>query len=204
MNPLHPMFHFSGGWTLIYRAILQTTDIMYSYTTIDNYRNMFNYKNNNLVPVTVLNQLRQDMGFTQIRFYCYKKLVGRTLHIMTKDSPEGELVIKYFTNSTERPAACGSFTALTDDTSVASQQCNKWGYDTYKNRDEKWGTARNAGEYRLHKEPILVRSQLKHAMYTSPINNKDELEGVFYCDDHWNLNYRTNQSEGDRWLIFVR
>ena len=185
-----------GGWTLIYRTILQSSDLVTSFTTVDNYRSIFTYKNNQLSTVTVLNQLRQDMGFSQIRFYCYKKLVGRTLHIMTKDSPEGELVIRYFTNSTERPAACGSFTALPDDNSTVSQQCSKWGFHNGAIPDEKWGTSRNIVEDRLYKEPIWSRLVSKHILRTKPIRS------LLYCDDHWD--YNIQHSAGDFWLIFVR
>lgn len=183
---------------------MQTSEKSYSLITVTNYRDIFDYKNNQLVNVTVLNQLRQDMGFSQMRFYCHKKLVGRTLHLMTKDSPEGELVIRYFTNSTQRPQSCGSFKALPDDTSTASQQCSKWGFESGKKQDGKWGSTRSNREDRLHREPILARFSSKHALYTSPINNKGNLDGMFYCDDHWDSEYRKAHSPGDTWLIFVR
>ena len=184
-----------GGWTLIYRTILQSSDLVTSFTTVDNYRSIFIYKNNQLSTVTVLNQLRQDMGFGQVRFYCYKKLVGRTLHIMTKDSPEGELVIRYFTNSTERPAACGSFTALPDDNSAVSQQCSQWGFHNGAT-DEKWGSSRSIVQDRLYSEPIWSRLESKHILRTKPIRS------LLYCDDHWDNNIQ--HSAGDFWLIFVR
>ena len=143
-----------------------------------------------------MNQLRQDMGFSQIRFYCYEKLVGKTLHIMTKDTPEGELVIRYFTNSTLRPAACGSFTALPDDNSTVSQQCSQWGLDTRMNPDAKWGASRSIVKDRLHMEPIWSRLGSKHVLQTKPIRS------LLYCDDHWD--YKIQHSAGDFWLIFVR
>ena len=45
----------------------------------------------------ILLQLKQDMGFDQMRFYCFKKSVGKVLNIMTKLNPEGEVVVNYFT-----------------------------------------------------------------------------------------------------------
>ena len=154
-----------GGWTLIYRAIFQTSDKeILPATFVDNYRNISDYGQNQLVPVTVLNQLRQDMGFNQMRFYCHKKLVSRTVHIMTKGSLEGEMVIRYFTNSTERPVSCGSFTVLPDDISIASQQCSQWGIDSQGSMDQKWGTDRNKGENRLNIEPVFARLGSKHIL----------------------------------------
>ena len=186
-----------GGWTLIYRAIFQTSDEeIHPVTFVDNYRNISDYAKNQLVPVTVFNQLRQDMGFSQIRFYCYKKLVDRTIHIMTKGSLEGEMVIRYFTNSTERPASCGSFTVLPDDTSIASQQCSQWGFDSDWGKDQKWGTERNKGENRLHIETVIARLGSKHAFNTVPTFS------LLHCDDHWDDSIQ--HSAGDTWLIFVR
>ena len=114
---------------------------------------------------------------------------------MTKDSPEGEMVVRYFTNSTQRPASCGSFILLPDDTSVASQHCSYWGNPG--SQDQKWGTTRNAEEDRLHREPIFARPGLKHILYTIP-----GPRSLLYCDDHWD--YEIQHSVGDTWLIFVR
>ena len=189
-------FNCLGGWTLIYRTILQTSDKLYSYSTADNYRDVFSYENTRVVPVAVLDQLKQDMGFSQLRFYCYKKQAGRTLHIMTKDSPEGEMVVRYFTNSTQRPASCSSFTVLPDDTSVASQHCSYWG-NPFNQGEEKWGKSRSAEEDRLYREPIFAHPGLKHILYTIP-----DVGSLLYCDDHWD--YNIQHSVGDKWLIFVR
>lgn len=186
-----------GGWTLIYRTILQTADKIYSFTTADNYRNISNYKNTQIIPVTVLYQLRQDMGFNQIRFYCFKRKIGKVIHIMTKDSPEGEKVIRFFTNSTTKPASCGSFTVLPDDNSTLSQQCSNWGMSGQGAVDGKWSTYRSkTTKKRLCSEPVLLRSSTKFSITFAPTFN------LLYCDDHWD--YGIKHSVGDTWLIFVR
>lgn len=80
----------------------------------DSYREIlpsYNSKNK-FLSQNGFNQLRNDMGFTQIRLYCFKKIVGRVFHIMTNRNAEGENAVRFFTDSDSdvRPQACNSFT----------------------------------------------------------------------------------------------
>ena len=131
------------------------------------------------------NQLKQDMGFTQIRFYCYKKETGRVFHIMTNNGVEGTNVAKFFTTSNSVPVACGSFTRLPDDNSRLAVNCDKWGYPT-KNR---WGH-----------ESMLTNDRLYTRPLTLPYNSYYRLGGnVYQCDD-----IADNLSLNDMWQVFVR
>ncbi|CAH3034424.1 unnamed protein product [Pocillopora meandrina] len=84
------------------------------------------------------------MGFTQIRFYYFKKIVGRVLLIMTNRNAEGENAVRFFTDSDSdvRPRACNSFTRLPDDNSTLAQKCEKWGYFALNS----WGHSRYSNE----------------------------------------------------------
>ena len=153
---------------------------------------MFEYKNYQLINLRTIYQLRQDISFKQLRFYCHKKRVGRTLHIMTRLNAKGEMVVRYFSNSTDRPIACGSFVNLPDDTSIVSQHCNSWSV----HGDGNWGSKRYNGNWRIQNEPIYVDVGSKHTMQIVPKSSRS------YCDDHWDDNVQ--HSAGDSWFIFVR
>ncbi|KAJ7382418.1 hypothetical protein OS493_035067, partial [Desmophyllum pertusum] len=90
----------------------------------DSYREMLpNYNSNNQFLLrNGFNQLKNDMGFTQIRFYCFKNETGRVFHIMTNKNTTRADVVKYFTESDTMPRACGSFTRLPDDNSSLAQK----------------------------------------------------------------------------------
>lgn len=126
---------------MIFRTVLETSDKVNSFTQTYGYSKMFEYKNYHLINLRTIYQLRQDISFKQLRFYCHKKRVGRTLHIMTRLNAKGEMVVRYFSNSTDRPIACGSFVHLPDDTSIVSQHCNSWSV----HGDGNWGSQQYYG-----------------------------------------------------------
>ena len=132
------------------------------------------------------NQLKEDIGFTQIRFYCFQKLVGRVFHIMTNNDVKGAKVVAYFTTTNAMPVACGSFTRLPDDNSSLAVNCNKWGYPT----SNRWGSQQYRTDDRLFKRPLTWRFK---ALFRT--NNDVPYE----CDDR-----RVEMSIGDTWQIFVR
>ena len=181
-----------GGWTLIFRTVLETSDKVNSFTKTYGYSKMFEYKNYHLINLGTIYQLRQEISFKQLRFYCHKKRVGRTLHIMTRLNVKGEMVVRYFSNSTDRPVSCGSFVSLPDDTSIVSQHCNIWSVQG----DGNWGSNRYNGNWRIQNEPIYVDVGSKHTMQIVPKSSRS------YCDDHWADNVQ--HSAGDSWFIFVR
>lgn len=177
---------------MIFRTVLETSDNVNSFTQTYGYSKMFEYKNYQLINLRTIYQLRQDISFKQLRFYCHKKRVGRTLHIMTRLNAKGEMVVRYFSNSTDRPVSCGSFVNLPDDTSIVSQHCKSWSV----HGDGNWGSEKYNGNWRIQNEPIYVDVGSKHTMQIVPKSFRS------YCDDHWDDNVQ--HSAGDSWFIFVR
>lgn len=127
-----------------------------SSTESDSYRTILPAytSNNQYLLRSGFNQLKQDMGFTQIRFYCFKNATGRAFHIMTNEDTNGTNVVNFFTTSDNIPVACGSFTRLPDDNSSLAVNCDKWGQPT-KNR---WGHASKLTNDRLFVRPLTWSS----------------------------------------------
>ena len=177
-----------GGWTLIKRTKLRSSTPLDASkrTSATDYRDLSNYHfNNQLVSSPVLLQLKRDMGFDQMRFYCFKKSVGRVLHIMTKLNPEGEAVVNYFTASPApaRPNCANSFTRLPDDTSKVSRECGsnlKW---------TSWSSSDATGNMRVYYRVIVTSA-----------NYKVQLTPDFLCDE----NSAPSVDAGDTFEVFVR
>ena len=139
-----------------------------------------------------LNQLKKDMAFTQIRFYCLKKKVGRVFHVMTNNDAKGANVVEFFTESDTQPVACDSFTRLPDDNSTLARNCDMWGYPT----KDRWGHKNLRNDVRLFRRPFLWPLEYYYMLYIQD-NNPRGLS----CDDHKN---KADLSLGDIWHIFVR
>ena len=72
--------------------------------------------------------LRANMGFEQMRFYCYNKIPGEAFHVATKGNSLGEAVVQYFIgNTTTPPQACDLFSTFPDDNSTLFLKCADWG-----------------------------------------------------------------------------
>ena len=159
--------------------------------TSNSYREILpNYNSNNKFQLrSGFYQLRNDMGFTQIRLYCFKKILDRVFHIMTNKNAEGEKVVKFFTNSTssDRPKACGSFIPLPDDNSILAVNCQKWDYE---NKDN-WGRVGYLNNQRLYQRSILWLSAERFYKCYGRLPHK--------CDDD-----DSPMSLRDTWQIFVR
>ena len=186
------LFFLSGGWTLIGRFLTKDNnpDNLPSVTS-NSYREILpKYKSNNHYLLRKgFNQLRNDMGFTQIRFYCFKKKVGRVLHIMTNKDSKGANVLAYLTDSNSFPRACGSFTRLGDDHSILARNCEKWGHPT----EHRWGHSGYLKDNRLFSRALLI----PWARYYSLIGSLPHA-----CDD--DVTKDIAMSLGDLWQIFVR
>ena len=124
------IFSLSGGWLLISRFFMEHLDSINDPIIMsDSYKTILPMygSNNKYLLRNGFSQLKQDMGFIQIRFFCFKKLRGRVFHIMTNNDAKGADVVKYFTTSGTMPAACDSFTRLPDDNSTLAVSCHRWG-----------------------------------------------------------------------------
>jgi len=141
--------------------------------------------NNQFLLRNGFKQLKQNMGFTQIRFYCFKKERGRVFHIMTKTNTKGANVVKFFTTSDTMPVACGSFTRLPSDNSSLAANCDKWGYPTAN----RWGHSAMLTDDRLFKRPLTWPYKRFYRIGGNPYQCDDGSEGM---------------SLGDTWQIFVR
>lgn len=146
---------------------------------------MYN-SNNHYLMRQGLSKLRNDMGFTQIRLYCFKKERGRVFHIMTNNNSKGYQVVSYFTTVSVFPKSCGSFTKLPDDNSALANNCDKWGYPS----TNQWGHSSFKGNDRIFLRPLTWPNA---ARFYRLIGSK------YQCDDK-----DSKMSIGDSWQIFVR
>ena len=158
-----------------------------------NYRQIQEYKQNKLVLAPrELHTLRTKLFFTQLRFFCHKKIPGRTFDIATTTNNSGEQVIEYFTAQTnDRPKSCGSYYSLSDDNSTLAGKCAQWGGES-----AQWGpiplSGSNSNKNRLMDHAAFVESQVHWLVY-QPDNRWE-------CDDYSG----ETVSSGDFWKIFVR
>ncbi|XP_078364590.1 fibrinogen-like protein A [Oculina patagonica] len=180
-----------GGWTLISRFRMNDANSLNDAAVSSNsYREIltnYNY-NKQYFLRNGFNQLKIDMGFTQIRFYCFKKERGRVIHIMTNKDNKGANVVTFFTDSDTIPEACGSFTLLPDDNSTLANSCGSWGSPV----SNRWG----------HQSVLTDNERLYLRPFVWPYQIYFTLTGsVLYCDDDLN---EFGMSLGDIWKIFVR
>ena len=185
-------FAILGGWTAVQKVLFTESNLQLQNSSYP--FNLSNYGDHRQkLTSTALLQLRNEIGFNQIRFYCHKKKVGTVFHIMTNVNPLGEAVVKYFIDdnlASTRPQTCGSYTVLPDDNSTLSKDCTALGWNG-THVDSKWST-----HWALGRTRILVPMTIRwHNMfYSVPLKRN--------CDD-----MGTGEdalSPGDTWSIFVR
>ena len=191
-------FTLLGGWTLVTNLVLeQATGMDWSLT--DDYRQIEEYKTNKLALSTDgLRTLGTKMSFEQLRFFCHKKIPGRTFDIATTTNRSGNQVVQYFTAQTNiLPESCGSYYRLSDDNSTLAGQCARWGRQSSNNFVGKWHSDGGglSPENRLLDHAAFVSGDV-HWFVQQP-------NGRWECDDFKsNAGYRV--SSGDFWKIFVR
>ncbi|XP_078384063.1 uncharacterized protein LOC144666514 [Oculina patagonica] len=179
-----------GGWTLIGRFLMRDKhSLQDAAVNSESYREILpNYNSNyQFLLRNGFNQLKRDMGFTQIRFYCFKKKRGKVFHIMTNKDVKGTNAVKFFTNSDTMRQACGSFTRLPDDRSTLANKCSDWGWKP----TNRWGHPSYLNDKRLYTRPILWAFERYFSFSGSKLS----------CDDNTN---DLAMSIGDIWQIFVR
>jgi len=180
----------SGGWTLISRFLMKVVNSPQDAAVeSDSYREILSnyHSNSQFLLRDGVNQLKNDMGFTQIRFYCYKKKRDRVFHIVTNQNTKGANVVKFFTESDTIPRACDSFTRLPEDNSTLADSCSDWAFET----TNRWGHENNLNKRRLYSRPILWAWKRYYTLSGDPLT----------CDDKLN---ELAMSKGDKWQIFVR
>ena len=195
MTTLHSFFPL-GGWTAIQKIIFTESNLRLEDDQGFGFKGLSNYSDHRqTVPSKVLQVLKNEMGFKQLRFYCHKKKVGTVFHIMTNINPQGEAVVEYLIGDnliSTRPQACGSYTVLPDDNSTLSRDCSKLGWNG-THADGKWAAPWfTAGGYRLRR--VILARNFSHQFKSQPKER---------CCDDWN-NGEESLSPGDTWAVFVR
>ena len=137
-------------------------------------------------------ELRNIVGFKQIRFYCHKEKVGTVVHFMTNLGPLGEAVVKYLIDGNRkstRPQACGSYTVLPDDSSKLTKNCSKFGWNG-THVDSKWSSPSGRGALVL--KPMEQHGKFRFHSFPS----------LRDCDEWKSTD--SSLSAGDTWAVFVR
>lgn len=186
-------FIISGGWTLIRRVKLINGSLpskTQQVEVIDYREQLKNYNSHDhVLKMKGFLDLRADMGFEQMRFYCHKKIPGKVFHVATKTNSLGEGVIQYFTgNSNNKPQACGSFSMFPDDNSTLSLKCAEWGSTSYP---DSWG--KNKTSLNMWNRLVIWRSTTEETYMVAMCNNN------YFCEDT-----AKQGSPGDEWKVYVR
>ena len=179
----------SGGWLLVFNIVISTENPSPTLSLETSYHRIVSYGSNNLVLMnSAINELREHLSFTQLRFHCSKQQ-GRTFHVTTAANSSGEAVVQYFSGQTENiPHSCGSFLPEKGDNSYLAGQCNKWGYESGHYFVGKWG---HEGKRELHDVPVFKAGE--HHWVT---------HRRWDCNDF--NEFDVPSSAGDYWKIFVR
>lgn len=168
---------------------LYLEDNPYDFNSLSNYKD-----HRQFFTGTALLQLRNEMGFKQLRLYCYKKRVGSVVHLMTNLNSLGEAVLKFFTDESvpsTQPQACGSYTLLPDDNSTLVENCTSLGWT---DADGKW-----ASKFLINKANRLMNVVLRRGEYRRFYSKPKRRD----CDDT-DGGDASSLSPGDTWAIFVR
>ncbi|XP_020897986.1 uncharacterized protein LOC110236777 [Exaiptasia diaphana] len=188
-----------GGWTLIASTVVNVdNDTIGDMLRTSNYRSISNYSINSLrIDVPAIRELRDTMGFTQLRYHCFKKSVKRTFHVITKKNDYGEKVLKYFTQDGEKQtSSCNSYFRGPGDNSFLASNCNRWGHHGNSSALGKWGFYKHNGTYRIYNEPAYWNGDGSNKYFINFI------PGRLCCDEDKNdCNYL---SVGDFWKLYVK
>ncbi len=173
--------------------IVSETNQGQAWSPTNDFKDITEYSSNSLgLTTSALASLQNHVHFDQLRFFCHKKVPGRTIDIATKNNVPGKSVVRYLSARSDiLPAACGSFDKLTDDNSYLSQQCSKWGYDG-KYEVNKWSHIHTPKQNRLFDHLAFVGSKYHYLVQFSKGSRWE-------CDD-----FHDTLSVGDTWKIFVR
>ena len=167
------------------------------FSLTGDYRQIKEYKTNKLALSTDgLRTLGTKLSFKQLRFFCHKKIPGRTFDVATTTNSSGDHVVQYFTAQTNNlPDSCGSYYPLSDDNSTLADQCARWGDQHQNFFIGKWGYEGTLTANRLLDHAACVVAEANWLVY--------QPDGRWECDD-WIFKAGYTVSSGDFWKIFVR
>ena len=182
-----------GGWTLISNLVLEQSGRM-NWPLTNDYQQIADYKKNKLALSAIgFRALGTKMSFKQLRFFCHKKIPGRSFDIATKTNSLGRNVIQYFKAQTNTlPKSCGSYYRLSDDNSMLARECARCGYSQAGYHVGKWHHYGYSSSTRLFDHAAFVGGKVHWIVSQS--------DGRWECDDFQGHAV----SSGDFWKIFVR
>ena len=185
-----------GGWTLVTNMVLEQPKGM-DWSLTEDYRQIKDYKTNKLALSTYgLHTLGTKLSFKQLRFFCHKKIPGRTFDVATATNSSGDHVVQYFTAQTDTfPDSCGSYYPLSDDNSTLAGQCARWGYQSTTPFVGKWHLEGRPTADRLLNNPAFI--------FLEPHWFVEQSNGRWECDDFISTGEYA-VSSGDFWKVFVR
>ena len=190
------LFITPGGWLLVLNVVINSSATPSQLSIVTSYRGISGYLSNSTVVTTsAMNELRANLPFTQLRFYCSKQRVGRTFHVITTTNTSGEAVVKYFSGQKDvMPDSCGSFVRMKNDNSTLAQLCDQWGKKNGVIKVGKWSADDFGanGDGRLYNHAAIVGSSY-HWMVDPSFRSNWE------CDDNG-----LSTASGDFWKVFVR
>ena len=125
-------------------------------------------------PLETMKSLVAMEGYTQVRFYCHKPSVGRTIDIATTNDSK---VLDFFLQSKDNVDSCGSYYRLPADNSYVSKDCSSW-------KGGKWYPA-------FYNVPFYI-----YAANYFAINH----DGRWECDDY---DPQKSSTDGS-WVYYVR
>ncbi|MBI4706249.1 MAG: hypothetical protein HY744_34565, partial [Deltaproteobacteria bacterium] len=176
-----------GGWTLVTNLVL-ADDNPASYSVQSDYSQIKTWAANRLaIGADGLQALRVAIGWTTLRFNCFKDSPGKTIHLKTSAPP----VIDYFTAQTNnKPTAAGSFAILQGDNSYLAQNPTKWGYKGGQYYTNTWSHDGMENNNRLQDHAFFVCATA-HWLVSSG-------GGRWECDD-----YNVGSRKGF-WKVYVK
>ncbi|XP_032237566.2 uncharacterized protein LOC5512335 [Nematostella vectensis] len=188
-----------GGWTAI-KKWEATSNPFSTENTWSDYVRLSDYHDPQyLFSAPTMLKLKQDMGYDQMRFYCYKESVKRVVHIMTNQDEHGYSAVRFLTEyPSPNPQACESFTRLPDDTSFLSGNCALWGdLCDGTNNCNYWGHSAYEGNWRSLCRQAVYKNQVTMALHMICFVGEK-----LYCDD--SVGRDASISVGDKFMLYVR
>jgi len=132
-----------GGWTLISRYTIENGIIPNPVTqplgeVFDIVASNFTMSIRREEYANLYSLLR----YSQIKFYCYSDISGKTFHIKTMPNKFFHRLNQLLVNNNDLgESSCGSFAVLPDDNSYMSQHCGEWGNTGNTNFVGKWSNS---------------------------------------------------------------
>ncbi|XP_048589710.1 uncharacterized protein LOC5512551 isoform X1 [Nematostella vectensis] len=188
-----------GGWTQLKEFVYGLTTLFTTMERTPNYTRITeNIAHEDLLVTTSgLANLQKDIGFDQLRFYCRKQAVNRTVHITTNKDEKGRQAIRCLLETPDpRTVACRSFTRLPDDDSILTQNCDKWGNNCPNTPCNHWGHTGFNGNLRVYCRLAFYKDSDGIVRTFGVLPARNEL----WCDDHRHDNLR----HGDKFSIYAR